>query len=202
MILALRQGLTGGCRVVLNGGFVEIGWRGRWRGVEESYWGQFLSIFPSSPARESTQAFRNLCSSIIVQLCLKRPAGKQVPLQNTHILSSQCSCRARNGSLFLIADLSSSLIDLSLPMQTKGRRLLAWPGQSSTLVLSKIFCTNIFSRVSFSRGVIFEQGHYFARFYAYKHHICVFPSLLLRKNDIITLGMCFKKVEIFHDICR
>ena len=29
MILALGQGLTGGCRVVLNGGFVEIGWRGR-----------------------------------------------------------------------------------------------------------------------------------------------------------------------------
>ena len=151
--------------------------------MEESYWGQFLSIFPSSPARESTQAFRNLCSSIIVQLCLKRPAGKQVPLQNTHILSSQCSCRARNGSLFLIADLSSSIIDLSLPMQTKSRRLLAWSRQSSTLVLSKIFCTNIFSRVSFSRGIIFEQGHYLARFYSYEHHICVFPNLSLRKND-------------------
>ena len=84
------------------------------------------------------------------------------------------------------------LLTPPLPMQTKGRRLLAWSGQSSTLVLSKIFCTNIFSRVSFSRGIVFEQGHYFARFYAYKHHICVFPNLLLRKNDIITLGMCFK----------
>ena len=114
------------------------------------------------------------------------------PLENkfhckilTCILSSQCSCRARNGSLFLVADISSSLIDNSLPMQTKGRRLLAWPGQSSTLVLSKIFCTNIFSRVSFSRGIIFEQGHCLARFYLYEHHICVFPHLSLRKNDII-----------------
>ena len=131
---------------------LRLGGEGGGGRVEESYWGQFLSIFPSSPARESTQAFRNLCSSIIVQLRLKRAAGKQVPLQNTHILSSQCSCRAENGPLLLIADLSSSLIDLPLPMQTKGRRLLVWSGQSSTLVLSKIFCTNIFSWVSFSRG--------------------------------------------------
>ena len=147
-------------------GSLRLGGEGGGGRVEESYWGQFLSIFPSSPARESTQAFRNLCSSIIVQLCINRAAGKQVPKILTCILSSHCSFRARNGRLLIIADLSSSLVDLPLPMQTKGWRLLVWSGQSGTLVLSKIFCTNIFSRVSFSRGIIFEQGHYLARFYS------------------------------------
>ena len=44
-----------GCTIVLDGaaGFVEIG-VGRREGGLRSYWGQFLSIFPSSPTSSAS----------------------------------------------------------------------------------------------------------------------------------------------------
>ena len=60
MILALGQGLTGGCRVVLNGGFVEIGWRGRWRAGRGELLGAVplnLSIIAGQGINASLQKF-------------------------------------------------------------------------------------------------------------------------------------------------
>ena len=130
MILALGQGLTGGCRVVLNSGFVEIGWRGRWRGVEERVIGgsssqSFHHRRPGNQRKPSEICAHQLLFNSVLSAQLENKFHCEIL---TYCL---VSAAAELGMDHFFSLLIFPLLLLIPPFQCKPRAGGCWPGRGS-----------------------------------------------------------------------